>query len=120
MKQIIIFGALCLTIAQACVNVSASSPVEKQTAANVSISEKSVWIAHADAEFILRFDQHATYEFAGDKPYTFPANVYQVEPGVWFAEWGTNWIKIFTQTGITNAYINGETYIGICGMAGGE
>ena len=115
-KQIIIFGALCLALAQACVNVSASSPVEKPNAPNVSVSEKSVWIAHADAEFILRFDQHCTYEFAGQTPITVPAQVFQMDGGEWIAGWeADNYVRVNPATGITNAQINGRTYIGLCG-----
>lgn len=118
MKQCIltIAAGLFLAFAPSCINVSASSPVEKQTAANVSISEKSVYIVHADAEFILKFDQHCTYEFAGQNPITVPAQVFQMDGGEWVAGWNSdNYVRVNPQTGVTNAYINGRTYVGICG-----
>lgn len=119
MKQYIstLAAGLFLAIASSCVNVSASSPVERPQAPNVSISDKSVWIAHADAEFILKFDQHVTYEFAGASPVTVPAQVFQMDGGEWVAGWDAdNYVRVNPATGITNAYINGRTYIGLCGQ----
>lgn len=118
MKQYIltIAAGLFLAFTQSCVNVSASSPVEKQTAANVSISEKSIYIVHADAEFILKFDQHCTYEIDGAAPVTVPAQVFQMDGGEWVAGWNSdNYVRVNPITGITNAYIKGRTYVGICG-----
>ncbi len=118
MKQYISFaaGLLCLAFTPSCVNVSASSPVEKATAANVSVSEKSIYIVHRDAEFILKFDQHLTYEIDGAAPVTVLAQVFQMDGGEWVAGWDAdNYVRVNPATGITNAYINGRTYVGICG-----
>ena len=118
MKQYIsiIAAGLCLAFTPSCVNVSASAPVEKATAANVSASEKSIYIVHRDAEFILKFDQHLTYERDGAAPVTVPAQVFQMDGGEWVAGWNSdNYVRVNPATGITNAYINGRTYIGLCG-----
>jgi len=118
MKQYIlaIAAGLCLALTPSCVNVSASSPVEKANATNVSTSEKSIYIVHRDAEFILKFDQHLTYELDGAAPVTVPAQVFQMDGGEWVAGWNAdNYVRVNPATGITNAYINGRTYIGICG-----
>ena len=111
-----LFLVACLAIAQSCTSVSASSPVERSTAPNVSVSDKSVYIVHADAEFILRFDQRVTYEVNGAQPVTVPADVFMMNEGEWVATWdGDNYVRINTASGITNAYISGQLYIGICG-----
>lgn len=118
MKQYIflIAAGLCLAFAPSCVNVSASAPVEKANAANVSTSEKSIYIVHRDAEFILKFDQHLTYELDGAAPVTVPAQVFQMDGGEWVAGWDAdNYVRVNPATGITNAYINGRTYVGLCG-----
>ena len=118
MKQYIftIVAGLCLALTQSCVNVSASSPIEKPNAPNVSQSPKSIYIVHSDAEFILKFDQHVTYELDGAAPVTVPAQVFQMDGGEWVAGWESdNYVRVNPQTGITNAYINGRIYVGICG-----
>lgn len=118
MKRITIFIAalLCLALTQSCTNATASSPIEKPNAPNVSVSPKSVYIVHRDAEFILKFDQHVTYEFAGQQPITVPAQVFQMDGGEWVAGWeADNYVRVNPATGITNAQINGRTYIGLCG-----
>ena len=118
MKQYIflIAAGLCLAFAPSCTDATAGSPIEKQTAANVSISEKSVWIVHRDAEFILKFDQHCTYEIDGAAPVTVPAQVFQMDGGEWIAGWDADkYVRVNPQTGITNAYINGRYYVGLCG-----
>lgn len=118
MKQyiFIIFAGICLALAPSCTDATASAPTQNQKAANVSISEKSVYIVHADAEFILKFNQHCTYEINGAAPVTVPAQVFQMDGGEWIAGWNSdNYVRVNPQTGITNAYINGRTYVGICG-----
>lgn len=113
---ITITAGIILAFAQSCVNVSASAPVEKANAANVSVSGKSIYIVHRDAEFILKFDQHLTYEIDGQPPVTVPAQVFQMDGGEWVAGWDAdNYVRVNPTTGITNAYINGRTYVGICG-----
>ena len=118
MKQYIltIAAGLCLALSPSCTDATAGSPVEKANAPNVSTSEKSVWIVHADAEFILKFDQHLTYEIDGQPPITVPAQVFQMDGGEWIAGWDSdNYVRVNPQTGITNAYINGRYYVGLCG-----
>ncbi len=113
---ITITAGIILAFTPSCGDVSASAPVEKANAANVSTSEKSIYIVHADAEFILKFDQHITYEIDGAAPVTVPAQVFQMDGGEWVAGWDAdNYVRVNPATGITNAYINGRTYVGICG-----
>ncbi len=118
MKHIaFLFAAvLCMAFNYSCTSATASAPVERPTAPNVSISEKSIYIVHADAEFILRFDQRVTYEVNGAEPVTVPAQVFMMDGGEWVAGWnGDNYVRVNTTSGITNAYIGGKLYIGICG-----
>ena len=125
MKQIFlsIAAVLCMAFAQSCTTAAASAPVERAIAPiertiapNVSISDKSIYIVHADAEFILRFDQRVTYEMNGAEPVTMPAQVFMMNGGEWVATWNVdNYVRVNTTSGITNAYIAGQLYIGICG-----
>lgn len=112
MKQIIIFGALCLTFAQSCVNATASSPAERPTAANVSIAPGSLWVAFEDAEFILKTNQSLYYEIPGVPGRTVKADVFR-SGGNWVAKNRVGSEPVFSvivnlETGTINAYIEGQ------------
>ena len=112
MKQIIIFGALCLTLAQACVNATASSPVERPTAANVSIAPGSLWAAFDDCEFILKTNQSLYYEIGGLPGKTVKADVFRSD-GNWIAKNPAGSEPVFSvivnpESGTINAYIDGQ------------
>ena len=112
MKQIIIFGALCLSIAQACVNATASSPVERPTAANVSIAPGSLWVAHDDCEFIIKTNQSLYYEIGGRPGKTVKADVSRSD-GNWVAKNRVGSEPVFSvivnpESGTVNAYIGGQ------------
>ena len=113
MKQYILFaaGLLCLAITPSCVNVSASSPAEKQTAPNVSIAPGSLWVAHDEAEFILKTNQSMYYEIGGKPGRTVKADVF-CSNGTWVAKNPVGTEPIFSvivypESGTVNAYIDG-------------
>lgn len=112
MKQIIIFGALCLTFAQSCVNATASSPAERPQAANVSIAPGSLWVAYDDCEFILKTNQSLYYEIPGRPGKTVKADVSRSD-GNWVAKNRVGSEPVFSvivnpETGTVNAYIDGQ------------
>ena len=112
MKQIIIFGALCLTFAQSCVNATASSPAERPTAANVSIAPGSLWVAFEDAEFILKTNQSLYYEIGGKPGHTVASDVFRSD-GNWVAKNPVGSEPVFSvivnpESGTVNAYIGGQ------------
>lgn len=112
MKQYFIFGALCLTLAQACVNATASSPAERPQAANVSIAPGSLWVAHDDCEFILKTNQSLYYEIGGKTGKTIAADVFRSD-GNWVAKNPVGTEPVFSvivnpETGTVNAYIDGQ------------
>lgn len=123
MKQIFlsIAAVLCMALAHACTNVSASSPIEAQTAPNVSVAPGSLWIVHPTAEFILKLDGHLYYEIEGQPGKTIAADVFR-QDGQWVAvnQQGTEpafHVIVYPQTGTTNAYIDGQVLFLISGDA---
>ena len=113
MKQCISIaaGLLCLALTPSCVNVSASSPVEKPTAPNVSIAPGSLWVAHDNAEFILKTNQSMYYEVDGKPGRTIKADVF-CSNGTWVAKNPAGTEPIFSvivypESGTVNAYIDG-------------
>ena len=104
-------GMLCLALTPSCVNVSASSPVEKPTAPNVSIAPGSLRVAHDNAEFILKTNQSLYYEIGGRPGRTVNADVYRSN-GTWVAKNPVGTEPIFSvivypESGTVNAYIDG-------------
>lgn len=122
MKQIFfIIAVLCLTLAQACTNVSASSPIETPAAPNVSVAPGSLWIVHPTAEFILKLDGELYYEIEGQPGKTIAADVFRQE-GQWVAvnPQGTEpifHVIVYPETGTTNTYIDGRVMFLIAGDA---
>jgi hypothetical protein len=112
MKQIFyIIVVLCLAFAQACTNASASSPIETPTAPNVSIAPGSLWVAHDEAEFILKTNQSLYYEIGGKPGRTINADVHRSN-GIWVAKNPVGTEPIFSvivypESGTVNAYIDG-------------
>ena len=111
MKQYILAAWIILALTPSCVNVSASSPVEKPTAPNVSIAPGSLWIVHPTAEFILKLDGELYYETEGQPGKTVKADVF-CSNGTWVAKSPVGTEPIFSvivypESGTVNAYIDG-------------
>lgn len=79
------------------------------TARNISIGTKSLYAYYDNAEFILSYCGEVFIEASGQDGKTVPADVYQIEPGVWIAEIpGGQYVKVFSESGNTNTDLDGE------------
>ncbi len=84
-------------------------PERPRTASNVVVGPQSVWVSHADAEFVLAYCGEVTIEMNGQQNEPVEASVFQLEPGVWVAEIdGGQYVKVFAETGTTNIDVDGQ------------
>lgn len=78
---------------------------------NVSIGNQAVNAYYDQAEFGLSYCGEIYVEIDGEQRRPIEANVFQLEKGVWVGMVkgsATDYVKIWTQTGTTNVYLDGE------------
>ncbi len=81
------------------------------TAANVAVNSQSVTACFDDCntQVTMLYAGLVMIEREGKEPVKYPAQVFQLEPGVWLADIeGGQWVKIFAHTGSAQMDIDGQ------------
>ena len=82
-----------------------------ETAVNVAVGNQSVTACFDQCrlQITLNFCGQALIEYPGKSPDVYPAQVFQLQPGVWLADLGAGqYVKIFAATGTAQMDIGGE------------